>query len=48
MKSFKKIFNSNNEDENNSTMEKRNLWKSPNINYQDIAVDHKRCFLNHM
>ncbi|UZO02611.1 uncharacterized protein OCT59_021090 [Rhizophagus irregularis] len=34
MKSFKKIFNSNNEDENNSTMEKRNLWKSPNINYQ--------------
>lgn len=34
MKSFKKIFNSNNEDEDNSTMGNRNLWKSPNINYQ--------------
>ncbi|GES83757.1 kinase-like domain-containing protein [Rhizophagus clarus] len=35
MKSFKKIFNNpNNEDEDNSTMEKRNLWNSLNSDYQ--------------
>jgi len=35
MKSFKKIFNPNNNEEvNDPTMENRNLWNSPNINYQ--------------
>jgi hypothetical protein len=45
MKSFKKIFNPVSENENNSTMEKRNLWKSPNTEYQ-VKEFINYCIIN--